>query len=97
MADESAPPVVVNRWRQPFDVYIGRPAILGNPFRVRDHGREGAVAKYRQYLLERPDLLEIVRGLGGKRLGCYCKPKPCHGDVIVEVWKQLHGYVEPAC
>ncbi len=22
--------------------------------------------------------------LMGKRLGCFCKPRPCHGDVIVE-------------
>lgn len=24
-----------------------------------------------------------IRGLHGKTLGCYCKPKPCHGDVLV--------------
>ena len=23
--------------------------------------------------------------LAGKRLGCYCAPKPCHGDVLVEL------------
>lgn len=25
-----------------------------------------------------------IMDLKGKRLGCFCKPKPCHGDVIVE-------------
>ena len=25
-----------------------------------------------------------VRGLAGMRLGCFCKPNPCHGDVIAE-------------
>jgi len=23
--------------------------------------------------------------LKGKRLGCFCKPKLCHGDVLVEL------------
>jgi hypothetical protein len=25
-----------------------------------------------------------VRELRGKVLGCYCKPKRCHGDIIAE-------------
>ena len=25
---------------------------------------------------------EKVRGLAGKTLGCFCNPKPCHGDVL---------------
>jgi hypothetical protein len=84
------PPTVVNIRHQPCDLYIGRPSKLGNPFRVGDHGRAAAVEKYREYLLGRPDLLEIVKTLGGKRLGCYCAPLPCHGDVIVQVWRFLH-------
>ncbi|KKK48893.1 hypothetical protein LCGC14_3140550 [marine sediment metagenome] len=24
-------------------------------------------------------------------LGCYCKPLACHGDVIIKIWKELHG------
>lgn len=24
-------------------------------------------------------------------LGCWCKPKACHCDVIVELWKEWHG------
>ena len=23
-------------------------------------------------------------------LGCYCKPKNCHGDIIIKIWKELH-------
>ena len=30
--------------------------------------------------------VDITRsGLRGKRLGCVCKPKACHGDVLVEL------------
>ena len=31
--------------------------------------------------------------LGGKRLGCWCAPLSCHGDVLVKLWKQAN---EPA-
>ncbi|AJD82044.1 hypothetical protein YenMTG1_234 [Yersinia phage vB_YenM_TG1] len=30
--------------------------------------------------------LEVLRGM---RLGCTCKPKPCHGDIIAEVVNKL--------
>ena len=62
------------------DVYIGRPSPLGNPFRGR-----GAVSLFERHLRERPDLLAILPSLRGKTLGCWCKPKPCHGDVIARL------------
>lgn len=30
-------------------------------------------------------ILENMESLRGKRLGCFCKPKPCHGDVYVRM------------
>ena len=33
---------------------------------------------------ENPEFRKSVMLLKGKRLGCYCKPKECHGDVIKE-------------
>ena len=27
--------------------------------------------------------------LKGKTLGCFCKPKSCHGDVLVELANEL--------
>lgn len=24
-------------------------------------------------------------------LGCWCAPQPCHGDVIVSMWKEMHS------
>lgn len=24
-------------------------------------------------------------------LGCWCKPKACHGDVIIKLWKELQS------
>lgn len=37
---------------------------------------------------------EMLSQLDGKRLGCFCKPKSCHGDVIVsavEFIKRKHA------
>ena len=40
-------------------------------------------------ILNRPELLDALHELKGKRLGCYCKPAACHGDVLVELVKEL--------
>lgn len=33
----------------------------------------------------RPTTEEIKRELKGKRLGCWCKPQGCHGDVLARI------------
>ena len=79
--------------REKFDVYIGRPSIWGNPYSHKEgtlaefkvSTRKEAIEKYRIYLLNNPDLLLKIEELRGKTLGCWCKPKSCHGDVIIEV------------
>ncbi|OGT54325.1 MAG: hypothetical protein A3E01_15280 [Gammaproteobacteria bacterium RIFCSPHIGHO2_12_FULL_63_22] len=69
-----------------YDVSISRPSKWGNPFVIgRDGAREEVIAKYREYILGRPDLLAALPELRGKRLGCWCAPKACHGDVLVEL------------
>ncbi len=78
----------VNMRDEPYDVYIGRPSEgltgpFGNPFRAGE-----ALKRFREYFLERvgrdTEFRAQVLALRGKRLGCYCKPKPCHGDIIAE-------------
>jgi len=77
---------VVNCRYESYDVYIGRPSKWGNPFVVgRDGTREVVIEKYRKWLLGQPKLLSQLHGLKGKRLGCWCSPLPCHGDVLVEM------------
>ena len=77
---------VVHCKKEPYDVYIGRPSKWGNPFEIgKDGTREEVIEKYRQYLNSRPDLLSSWKELEGKILGCWCSPKPCHGDVLVEM------------
>lgn len=82
---------VVNLRKEPFDVYIGRagkgqPGKWGNPFVLgKDGDRATCIAKYREYVLLRPDLMADLHTLRGKRLGCFCAPQSCHGDVLVEL------------
>jgi hypothetical protein len=91
------PPVVVNRhwykgkripspWR-----YIGRGTPLGNPFTVDDHGPE-ALELYRRWLWSKivgrdaSVLKELASIQPEEHLVCSCKPRPCHGDVVVRAW-----------
>lgn len=77
---------VVHCKRERFDVYIGRPSMFGNPFRVgRHHRRDEAIAQYEAWLRAQPVLMAKVKKLRGKVLGCWCKPLSCHGDVLARV------------
>jgi hypothetical protein len=80
---------VVHCKKEKYDVYIGRPSIWGNPFEIGIHGtREEVIQKYREYLLNSEFLMGRIHELKNKTLGCWCKPKDCHGDVIIEMIKK---------
>ena len=85
---------VVHCKKESYDEYIGRPSELGNPFshlpgtlaNFRVDDREKAVSLFEVYARERikndPLFAALIRRCYGKTLGCWCKPKACHGDVI---------------
>lgn len=72
--------------------YIGRGSEWGNPYSMFDgtddgvDSRQEVIRKY-AYDFER-GLLKRGKSdalrLAGKRLGCFCKPAECHGDVLAE-------------
>ena len=78
---------VVNKYKEKYDIYIGRSSYWGNPFIIGPDGtREEVIELYRQYIEARPYMIEKAKKeLRGKVLGCYCKPKACHGDVLLEI------------
>lgn len=84
---------VVHCKRDPYDVYIGRPSKWGNPFSHKDEtlaefkvgSRDEAVDAYAGWIMEQPELLAALPELHGKVLGCWCAPRRCHGDVLVEL------------
>lgn len=70
---------------EPFDVYIGRPSKWGNPFPIGLGTRAQVVTAYREWIVKQPHLMADLQELKGKTLGCWCHPKLCHGDVLVEL------------
>lgn len=75
---------VVHCRRDTYDVYIGRPSKWGNPYIIGPDGnRSRVIERYRAWVQNQPDLMAALPELDGKRLGCFCAPFPCHGDVLV--------------
>ena len=84
--------IVVNKYKSQYDVYIGRGSKWGNPFPITETAsREQVIAKYREWITNGngKHLLKDLHELKDKRLGCFCKPKACHGDVLVDLINKL--------
>ncbi len=69
--------------------YVGRPTPWGNPAGLDDPDddvkRADVIDRYRDYLSERPDLIARLPELRGRVLACWCSPRACHADVLVEL------------
>lgn len=91
---------VVNKHHGVSGVYIGRGSPLGNPFPINNVAgmtRSVVIDLYKDWLLKKitnndPAVckaLNQIAGLAqqpeGVALQCFCKPHPCHGDVIREI------------
>jgi hypothetical protein len=90
---------VVNLYKEPYDVYIGRPGkglngYFGNPVRLQSHESRGStLSRFREYFFARleqdPEFKANIMTLKGKTLGCFCHPNPCHGDIIADYLNNL--------
>lgn len=87
---------VVNVRTDEWDVYIGRPGkgmdgYFGNPF--TSGTKTENIQNYRIMFYDKieadPEFKRRVLELKGLRLGCFCAPAPCHGDVIAEYLNNL--------
>jgi len=77
-------------------VYVGRPSIFGNPFKVGPNGSiADVIRKYESlFLLSGPSIVrrDALTQLSGKNLACWCAPRGgiapdadqqlCHAQVI---------------
>lgn len=98
---------VVHCKKSDYDLYIGRPAKWGNPFtHIKDdktlakyivETREDAIEAYSQWITkgEGMYLLNDLHELKNKVLGCWCYPKPCHGDVLIELITHSDSQLTP--
>lgn len=96
-------PTVVNIRNRatPFDLYIGRKhsslrlkeSFWKNPFIPTNEAHRSVIlAKYLVSIMLSPKHISRLSELDGKVLGCFCKPKDCHGDLLVELREyQLSG------
>jgi hypothetical protein len=68
--------------------YIGRGSYWGNPYSIfAGETREEVIRKFKYDFdfekfpnKEKSEVFKLV----GKRLGCFCKPDGCHGDVLAD-------------
>lgn len=90
---------VVNIKNSKYDVYIGRPSLFGNPYsskkntlaKYKTKSKAESIRKYEEYLLNNESLLKLLPTLINKRLGCFCAPKKCHGDIIAKLVNNLNN------
>lgn len=97
------------QWSKPNIVYIGRamphlnielPASpFGNPFRIdKDtiQNRDDAIELYAEWILRpaQAHLLHQIDSLRGKMLVCWCHPRRCHGDVLIQLMRDKASYAE---
>ncbi len=78
-----------------------RGSVLGNRYIIgRDGDRDEVVRKYKRWVWEEykkggvvkdeiDRLVEWVESGKDLKLGCWCKPKKCHGDVIKSLIEYL--------
>lgn len=70
-------------------IYIGRGSKFGNPFIIgKDGDRNQVIEKYETYLnvcLDNDTItVSELADMYGFDLVCFCKPLPCHGDVLLK-------------
>lgn len=87
---------VVHCRKSPYDIYVGRPSLLGNPYshipgagRYLVKSRKEAIENFRTYArwrMESDRLFRVaIRACLGKTLSCWCAPQDCHAWVILEL------------
>ena len=65
-------------------IYVGRPSKWGNPYKIGIDGtREEVIELYKKWLSNQKYL--NLEELKGKDLVCWCKPLPCHADILLEL------------
>lgn len=87
-------PLVVHCKKSPYNVYVGRPTIWGNPYshksgtaaKFRVKTRDIAITLYEEWFMSQPELVEKAKiELRGKILSCWCAPLDCHAEILAKV------------
>ena len=79
--------VVNMHHKTPYHVYCGRPSKFGNPYSVEEFGERKAIALFKEVfnaIVSTDAGASVIKQLQYKTLACWCKPKACHCDVIID-------------
>ena len=92
---------VVNMRLEPCDIRIDRATRWGNPFKITQQvDRARVLTLYAEYVTPDHvrDLLEEIERFTEAnpvavevRLGCWCKPLGCHGDILAVNLNRIRG------
>ncbi len=70
-------------------------SLWANPFKIGPDGtRQKCLDRYEDWIritlsVRDPNFKKSLLALDGKVLGCWCKPKACHGDILVKLIEEL--------
>lgn len=88
------PGAIASKWANPFKIKSGTasaPAIAE------------CLNRYENHIREHPDLWNAHSPVGRmncfaiseldhiREIGCWCVPNPCHGQVLVRLWREYHA------
>ena len=76
-------------WRLPASPWANPFVAARCPGAGKTEKAEEACRLYEDWIRGQPALLARLPELRGKTLGCWCKPGPCHGDVLVRLCREL--------
>lgn len=89
--------------KNPKHIYIGRNMSFyvpgankskwSNPFKLNKEKSniDEVLELYEQHIRNTPELWNSLNELKNKRLGCWCKPDKCHGDILIKLYREKYG------
>ena len=63
----------------------------GNPFKCRELGRIKYLSLYLDYIKANIDIIYEINRKQPAKFGCWCKPKLCHGHILVHLVNFLNS------
>jgi alkylated DNA repair dioxygenase AlkB len=66
-----------------------------NPFVLKsEYDRDKILCQYRDYVFSSKEIIESLPSLINKELWCYCSPKTCHGEVLLEALEKFYPHMK---
>ena len=75
--------------------YPKKDSLWCNPYKItKDNNRKDVLEKYETYIRKKikdENLYEELEKLRSKRLGCWCHPESCHGDILLRILNEFNS------